>query len=70
MSEPMPPDPFSAPQADWSPMAAGLSGFYSALIAHGMPSRGGDSADRAADDDAADERSGPAAGQVDDDRLF
>ena len=37
MSEPMPPDPFSAPQADWSPMAAGLSGFYSALIAHGMP---------------------------------
>lgn len=38
MSEPMPPDPFSAPQADWSPMAAGLSGFYAALIAHGMPS--------------------------------
>ena len=34
---PMPQDPFSAPQADWAPMAAGLTGFYSALIAHGMP---------------------------------
>ena len=33
----MPPDPFSAPQGDWVPMAAGLSGFYSALLAHGMP---------------------------------
>ena len=38
MSEgPMPPDPFSAPQGDWAPMAAGLSGFYASLVAHGMP---------------------------------
>jgi hypothetical protein len=33
----MPPDPFSAPQGDWAPMAAGLSGFYASLVAHGMP---------------------------------
>jgi hypothetical protein len=36
---PMPPDPFSAPQGDWAPMAAGLAGFYAALIAAGMPDR-------------------------------
>jgi hypothetical protein len=33
------PDPFSAPQGDWTPMAAGLAGFYVALIAAGMPDR-------------------------------
>jgi uncharacterized protein YgfB (UPF0149 family) len=32
----MPPDPFSADQADWSPMAAGLHGFYAALLAAGF----------------------------------
>jgi len=33
---PMPPDPFSADHADWSAMAAGLHGFFSALLAAGF----------------------------------
>jgi len=33
---PMPPDPFSAPQEDWSQMAAGLYGFFAALAATGF----------------------------------
>ena len=32
---PMPPDPFSA-QEDWSGTAAGLHGFYSALVTAGF----------------------------------
>ena len=33
---PMPPDPFSGAQDDWSQMASGLHGFFSALIAAGF----------------------------------
>ena len=33
---PMPPDPFSGAQDDWSQMASGLHGFFSALIASGF----------------------------------
>jgi len=32
----MPPDPFSGVDADWSGMAAGLHGFFSALLAAGF----------------------------------
>ena len=33
---PMPPDPFSGTQDDWSQMASGLHGFFSALMAAGF----------------------------------
>ena len=33
---PMPPDPFSAPQADWSQMAAGNRDFFAAHLAAGF----------------------------------
>ncbi len=33
---PMPPDPFSGAQDDWSQMAAGLHGFFGALVAAGF----------------------------------
>ena len=36
---PMPPDPFSGAQDDWSQMASGLHGFFSALIASGFAER-------------------------------
>jgi urea transporter len=32
----MPPDPFSGQQEDWSQMAAGMHGFYAALMAAGF----------------------------------
>jgi hypothetical protein len=33
---PMPPDPFSGAQEDWSGMASGLHGFFSAAVAAGF----------------------------------
>jgi hypothetical protein len=33
---PMPPDPFSGAQDDWSGLASGLHGFFSALMASGF----------------------------------
>ena len=33
---PMPPDPFSGVQDDWSQVASSIHGFYSALIAAGF----------------------------------
>ena len=33
---PMPPDPFSGVQDDWSQMAAGLHGFFAAHVAAGF----------------------------------
>jgi hypothetical protein len=33
---PMPPDPFSGEQDEWAPMAAGLHGFFTALISAGF----------------------------------
>ena len=33
---PMPPDPFSGSPDDWSHLAAGLHGFFSALVAAGF----------------------------------
>lgn len=33
---PMPPDPFSGAQDDWSQMAAGLHGFFAAHVAAGF----------------------------------
>jgi hypothetical protein len=34
--QPMPPDPFSGAQEDWSQIAAGLHGFFSASMAAGF----------------------------------
>ena len=33
---PLPPDPFSGQQEDWSQMAAGMHGFFGALMASGF----------------------------------
>ena len=35
-ADPMPPDPFSAPLADWSGMASALHEFFAAMIAAGF----------------------------------
>ena len=35
-ADPMPPDPFSASQVDWSAMASGLHEFFAAMIGAGF----------------------------------